>query len=65
MLDALLRREVVIGLAIAGAVLVMLASALAARLGPQRSAWLNRAGYAITTVSVVIFIVIGFRGPAQ
>lgn len=65
MLDALLRREVVIALAIAGAVLVMLASALAGRLGAQRSAWLNRAGYAITTLSMVIFIVVGFRGPTQ
>ncbi len=65
MLGALLSREVVIGLAIAGAVLVTLSSTMAGRLGPQRATWLNRAGYAITGVSVVIFIVIGFRGPAQ
>lgn len=65
MLDALLRREVVIGLAILGAVLVMLASSFAGRLGPERATWVNRAGYAITTISIVIFIVIGFHGPAQ
>lgn len=63
MLRWLLNREVVIGLAILGAVMVTSASLLAGRLGPARAVWLNRAGYAVTGVSVLIFIIVGFMGP--
>ncbi|MFZ5555569.1 MAG: hypothetical protein ACOZDY_02405 [Pseudomonadota bacterium] len=63
MLGWLLNREVVIGLAILGAIMVASASLLAGRLGPARAVWLNRAGYTVTGVSVLIFIVVGFMGP--
>jgi hypothetical protein len=59
----LLNREVVIALAVLGALMVTAASLLAGRLGPRRTLWLSRSGYAVTGVSVLIFIIVGLMGP--
>lgn len=58
----LLSREVVIGLAVLGGLLALAASLLHAHLGERHATILSRAGYALTAASIVIFIVIGFRG---
>lgn len=64
LLDALVRREVVIALAIAGAALATLGSAARGRLKPKGRGLANLvvyAGYAITGVSMLLFIGAGFR----
>ena len=58
----LLTREVVISLAILGALLAMAGSALEDRIGKRRAFLLNRAGYTLTGASILIFIVVGFSG---
>lgn len=63
MLGWLLNREVVVSLAVVGAAMVTAASLLGGRITAQRAVWLNRAGYAITWLSVLIFIIVGFTGP--
>ena len=60
----LLNREVVIVLAIAGAVLATAASSLEGRIGARRAMLVNRAGYGLTFASIAIFIVVGFTGTA-
>ncbi len=57
----LLSREVVVTLAILGALLVLAASTLRARLGPRWAHRLDRAGYALTLVSIALFIAAGLR----
>lgn len=62
-LDALARREIVIGLAIAGAVVSMIGSVARSRgaHGGGFATTLVYAGYAITGLSVLLFITAGFR----
>ena len=65
-MEALIDRRVVIGLAIAGALLSTAASLLKVRgrLGERGSRNLNYAGYAFMLVSMVLFVAAGIRGPA-
>jgi hypothetical protein len=62
-MDWLLTREVVVGLAILGALSSLAASVLAARGGitPVRAKQLNLAGYGLMGLSILLFIVVGFR----
>jgi hypothetical protein len=62
-MDWLLTREVVVGLAILGALPSAAASVLTARGGitPARAKQLNVAGYALMGLSMLLFIVVGFR----
>jgi hypothetical protein len=61
LLDAVVKREVVIGLALAGAGLAMIGSLQKTRGSPAVSRALIYLGYAVTGASVLIFIVAGFR----
>jgi amino acid permease len=60
-IEFLTSRPVVIALAILGAVASTLASALKPRLGADRAKQLNAAGYGFMGVSMLLFIVAGFR----
>ncbi len=62
-LETLLSREVVVGLAIVGAIASTLASWLQKRavVGEQRARQLNYLGYGCMGFSMVLFIVAGFR----
>ena len=62
-MEVLLDRRVVIGLAVAGAVFSTAASLLQARgrITAARAHQLNLAGYALMGVSMLLFIVVGFR----
>ena len=66
-MELLLTRPIVIGLAVAGAVLAVLASALQVRgkVSPERARQLNVAGYALMGLSMALFITIGLRGGAS
>jgi hypothetical protein len=61
--DWLLTRETVITLAILAAILSVAASVLQAkqRIGPTRAKQLNAAGYALMGVSMLLFIIVGYR----
>jgi hypothetical protein len=61
--DLLLTREAVIGLAVLGAVLSTAASALQVRgtISAMRARQLNVAGYACMGVSMLLFIIVGYR----
>ena len=63
MTDFLLQRGVVIALAVAGAVLSTAASLLRGRVGERGARGLNYAGYAFMGLSMVLFVLAGFRGP--
>ena len=62
-MDWLLTREVVIGLALLGALPSLAASLLVARGGISavRARQLNIAGYGLMAVSMLLFIIVGFR----
>jgi hypothetical protein len=62
-MDLLLSRPLVIGLAILGAVVSTLAAVLQARnkIDATRATQLNRAGYVAMGVSMLLFILAGFR----
>lgn len=62
-MEWLLTREVVIGLALVGALPSLAASVLQARGGitPRRAQQMNLAGYGLMGLSMVLFIVVGFR----
>lgn len=63
LLAALAQRQVIVGLAILGALMVMASGLIGGRdrdLSARRAAALSRAGYALTFVSIVLFIVAGF-----
>lgn len=62
-MDLLLTREAVIGLAVLGAVLSTAASVLQVRgvIGAVRAKQLNVAGYACMGVSMLLFIIVGYR----
>jgi len=62
LIDAILQRPVIIALAIIGASIATLGSYHKARHGDTtRSQRLIVVGYAVTALSVVVFIVAGFR----
>jgi uncharacterized protein with PQ loop repeat len=65
-LDLLLTREAVITLAVLGAVFSSAASMLQVRgtIGAPRARQLNIAGYVCMGISMFLFIVVGYRGPA-
>ena len=65
-MDWLLTREVVITLAVLAAIPSVAASVLQVRgkIGAARARQLNLVGYVLMGVSMALFIVIGFRGPA-
>lgn len=62
-MDWLLTRETVITLAILAAVLSVAASVLQAKqkIGAARAKQLNAAGYALMGVSMLLFIIVGYR----
>lgn len=62
-MDWLLTREGVIGLAVLGAVFSTAASLLQVRgvIGAVRAKQLNVAGYACMGVSMLLFIIVGYR----
>jgi len=64
--DLLLTRPVIIGLAIAGALFAVAASALQTRgkVSPERARQLNLAGYVLMGLSMALFITVGLRGGA-
>ena len=65
-LDPLLQRNVIIGLAVSGGLVALLGSFLLrkqASVDPRTARFVLRAGYALTWLSVALFIVRGFRGP--
>lgn len=63
----LLTREMVIALALLGALLSVAASVLQVRgaIGAPRARQLNGAGYVCMAVSMALFVVLGFRGGAR
>jgi predicted membrane channel-forming protein YqfA (hemolysin III family) len=63
-MEWLLARPTVIGLAVIGGVLSVLAMLLRKREGAQEMArQLDIAGYVFMGTSILLFIVVGFRGP--
>ena len=62
-MDWILTREAVITLAVLGAISSVASSVLQARgsISALRAKQLNLTGYALMTVSMVLFIVVGFR----
>lgn len=65
-MDWLLTREVVITLAVLAAIPSVAASLLQVRgkISAPRARQLNLVGYVLMGISMALFIVIGFRGPA-
>ena len=63
-MEVLLTRPVIIGLAIAGALVAVAASALQVRgkIGAECARQLNRAGYVLMGLSMALFIIVGLRG---
>ena len=64
-MDWLLTRETVIALAILAAVLSVASSVLQVKqvISVARAKQLNVAGYALMGVSMLLFIIIGYRSP--
>jgi hypothetical protein len=65
LLDAILQRWVVILLAVTGGITATVGSLLQRKgvlVNPRLAKLVTRLGYAITWISVGIFIVMGFRG---
>lgn len=62
-MESLLTREAVITLAVLAAILSTAASVLQGKgvIGAPRARQLNLAGYALMGVSMILFIVIGYR----
>jgi hypothetical protein len=62
-MEWLLAREVVIGLAVLGAIASTAASLLQVRgsIGAARARQLNATGYALMGISMALFIIVGFR----
>jgi hypothetical protein len=61
-MDVVFSRPFIITLAILGAIAATAATLLSARLGPVRTKQLNAAGYAFMGISMLLFILAGFRG---
>ncbi len=65
MLEWLLYRETVITLAVLGAAATTLSSILKVKGLPEtRMKQLNQLGYVFMAISMILFIIVGFRGPA-
>jgi hypothetical protein len=66
-MEALLERNVVIALAVAGAVFSTAASVLQSRgkLGESGARKLNYAGYGFMGVSMLLFVLAGLTGPPR
>jgi hypothetical protein len=65
-LAPLLQRNVIIGLAVGGGLLALIGSFLLRRKAstdPRLARLVLRSGYAITWLSVALFIAVGFFGP--
>jgi hypothetical protein len=64
MLDLFLNRTTVVGLAIIGGVLSLLASWCQSRasVSEQKLKWLNKAAYVFMAVSIILFISAGLFG---
>jgi len=63
-MELLLARPTVIGFAVVGGVLSVLAMLLRKRRGAQKMArQLDVAGYVFMGTSILLFIIVGFRGP--
>ena len=64
-MDWLLTREVVISLAVLGAIFSTAASILQVRgyVSARTAQALNYAGYGAMGVSMLLFIIVGYRGP--
>jgi hypothetical protein len=62
-MEWLLTREVVISFAVVGAILSVAASVLQVRgaISAPRARQFNLVGYALMAISMILFIVIGFR----
>jgi predicted membrane channel-forming protein YqfA (hemolysin III family) len=65
-METLLTRPVIIGLAIAGALVAVAASVLQTqgKVSTERARQLNLAAYVLMGVSMALFIVVGLRGGA-
>jgi hypothetical protein len=61
LLDAVTKREVVVGLAVAGGCLAAVGSIRQIRIAPSLSRAAIYLGYAMSGVSILLFIVAGFR----
>lgn len=63
-MEWLLARPTVIGLAVAGGVLSLLAMSLRKQQGKEKLAGqVDVAAYAFMGTSILLFIIVGFRGP--
>ena len=63
--DLLLRREVIVGLAIVGAVIATIGSFMMKRderASPRAARLMLRVGYGLTGISIALFIAAGFSG---
>jgi len=66
LLNHLLQRDVVIGLAVSGGLVALLGNILLRRqasIGPRAARFVLHAGYALSWLSIALFVVLGFRGP--
>jgi len=65
-MELLLTRPVIIGLAIAGALVALAASMLQTRgtIDAERARQVNLAGYVLMGLSMALFIAVGLRGGA-
>jgi len=65
-MDWLLTREAVITLAVLGAIPSVAASVLQVRgkISAFRARQLNLAGYVLMGISMALFVIVGYRGPA-
>ncbi len=65
-METLLTRPVIIGLAIAGALVAVAASVLQTqgKVSTERARQLNLAAYVLMGLSMALFIVVGLRGGA-
>jgi predicted membrane channel-forming protein YqfA (hemolysin III family) len=61
-MEWLLARPTVIGLAVIGGVLSVLAMMLRKRAGDKIARHLDVAGYVFMGTSILLFIIVGFRG---
>jgi hypothetical protein len=63
-MEVLLTRPVIVGLAIAGALVSVAASALQSRgmIGTERARQVNLAGYVLMGLSMALFVAVGLRG---
>ena len=65
-MEIVLTRPVIIGLAIAGALFALAASALQTKgmVSPERARQLNLTGYVLMGLSMALFVAVGLRGGA-